>query len=231
MNNKKKKLGEMLLEAGYIDETQLKSALSYQEEWGGRLGSIIIKRGFVTEQEMLSVIEKQFRLPSISLEGMEKPSEEALETVKVDIAKKFCIFPLRLEGKTLVIAISDPTDLKTLDDIGFQVGLRVKPLLALESDIMRAIGVHYEGKVGLGRTFRIDREKLKEETSPSMPSAETYEIIREVVRETPEAGKLAEESEETSQRAVMEGLIDLLVAKGIFTKEELLNHIITKKRS
>lgn len=229
--NKKKKLGEMLLEAGYIDETQLKSALSYQEEWGGRLGSIIIKRGFVTEQEMLSIIEKQFRLPSISLEGMEKPSEEVLKTVKIDIAKKFCIFPLRLEGKTLVIAISDPTDLKTLDDVGFQIGFRVKPLLALESDIMRAIEEHYEGKVGLGRTFRIDREKLKEEITPETPSEEDYEIIREVVRETPETGKLAEKAEETSQRAVMEGLIDLLVAKGIFTKEELLNYIVSKKRS
>ena len=231
MNNKKKKLGEMLLEAGLIDETQLKSALSYQEEWGGRLGSIIIKRGFVTEQEMISVIEKQLGLSCVSLEEIEKPSQEVLNAVKIDIAKKFCIFPIKSEGKTLLIAVSDPTDLKTLDDIIFQLGVRVKPVLALESDIMRAIGVHYEGKQGPGSTFRLDREKLKEEIIPERPSEESYEIIREIVRETPETEKLSKETEETSHRAVMEGLIDLLVAKGIFTKEELLNYIISKKRS
>ena len=66
--------------------------------------------------------------------------------VPLESAKKFGIFPIGFEGKTLLMSMADPTDLKTLDDIGFSLGLRIKPILALESDIMRAIAVYYEGK-------------------------------------------------------------------------------------
>ncbi|MBI5639542.1 MAG: hypothetical protein HZA17_03865, partial [Nitrospirae bacterium] len=147
MKKTNKRIGQLLLEAGLIDELQLKSALSYQQEWGGRLGSVIIKKGFVSEKDVVSIIEKQFGISCISLESIDRPADEVLNMVKLDIAKKFGIFPIGLEGKMLLLAVADPTDLKTLDDIRFVLGARIKPLLALESDIMRAIAVHYEGKV------------------------------------------------------------------------------------
>ena len=146
MKKENKRLGELLLEVGLIDEFQLRTALSEQAEWGGRVGSIMIKKGFVSEKDMLTVIEKQYGLSAISLDSMQRPSDEVLKMVGRDVAKKFGICPVGMEGKTLLVAIADPTDLKTIDDIGFSLGVRVKPLLALESDIMRAIGIYYEGK-------------------------------------------------------------------------------------
>lgn len=221
MYKTKKKLGDLLLEAGLIDELQLNSALSYQSEWGERLGSIIIKKGFASEEDVKAIIEKQLGLSCISLKEIEKPSDEVLNMVKGDSAKKYGIFPVRFEGKTLMIATSDPTDLKTLDDISFLLGINVKPLLALESDIISAIETTYEGGLGL----RSDKEKLAVKISRSMPSEIDVESTR-----TTSADDKAETIGTTSktgvsQKKVIESIIDLLISKGIFTKKELIDHI------
>ena len=79
--------------------------------------------------------------------------------VRLDIAKKYTIFPVKFEKNSLLLAISDPTDLKTLDDLRFLLGVRLKPLLALESDIQRAIGVYYEG-LDVGKAHSVNKEKM-----------------------------------------------------------------------
>jgi type IV pilus assembly protein PilB len=234
MKKIKKKLGELLLEAGLIDEFQLRSALSYQEEWGGRIGSIITRKGFVTEKEMLSVIEKQYGLASVSLDDISNPPEEVLDLVKVDVAKRFGILPVKLEGRTLLIAIADPTDLKTLDDISFLLGVRVKPVLALESDIKRAIGVHYEGNVHEKAVQRIKDRVVADEKAAR--SADTTGRIGEgLIERLPEARRTAEAAsgvrKDIPQRAVVESLIDLLILKGVFTREELLRQLQSRRRS
>lgn len=234
MKKMKKKLGELLLEAGLMDEFQLRSALAYQEGWGGRIGSIIIKKGFVTEKDVLSVIEKQYGLSAVSLDAVGRPPEEILNLVKVDIAKKFGIFPIKLEGgRTLVIAIADPTDLKTLDDVSFLLGVSVKPVLALESDITRAIGVHYEGKV-YGQPPRRIKGEVPGFEKAGEPVFTEEKIGEGLIERSQEAGRTAEaasgERKDISQKAVIEGLINLLISKGVFTREELLTQIKSKVR-
>jgi len=232
MKKETKKLGELLLEAGLIDEFQLKSSLAEQGMWGGRLGSIIIKKGFVSEKDMLSVIEKQYGLSVISLDTIEKPSEEVLKMVGAEVAKKFGIFPLGMEKRALLIAVADPTDLKTIDDISFKLGMQVKPLLALESDIMNAIGVYYEGKAP-DQSFRMAKEKLAE-FDASLVSHKVDEGPLGVVGEGGGRGSDQETSKQKadiSQKVVIESLIELLVSKGIFTREELIKRIKSRGRS
>lgn len=229
MDKEKKRLGQMLIEAKLIDEVQLKSALAEQTEWGGRLGSIIIKKGFVSEIDILSVIEKQLGLPCISLENIEKPADGILKLVRVDVAKKFGIFPISLDGKTLSIAMSDPADLKTLDDIGFMLNVRIKPILALESDIKRAIEFHYEGNFSPGSSFRIDKEKLAEKISHTMPSNMEIEHAAPSPFNS-EANATKSPKQDASQKIVIESIVDLLIEKGIFTKAELINRIRSKKQ-
>ena len=174
-------------------------------------------------------MEKQLGLPCISLENIEKPADEIMKLVRVDVAKKFGIFPVSLEGKNLTIAISDPTDLKTLDDIGFMLNVRIKPILALESDINRAIGLHYEGNFSPGSSFRIDREKLAEKISRTMPSEMEIEQLRHVPDHS-EVDANKAPKQEASQKIVIESIVDLLIEKGIFTKAELINRIRSKKQ-
>ncbi len=227
MKKDTRKLGEILQEAGVIDDFQLKSALSYQGEWGGRLGAILIKKGFVTEDQVLAVVEQQLGLPSVSLGDVQRPPDEVMKLVRVDVARKFCIFPLGFEGsRTLKVATADPTDLKMIDDIQFMLGVRVKPVLALESEINRAIDIHYEGKISVERE-RIAMRASRSLTPPPADVTEKTVIERPVGLETkdPDARPRAE----VSQKAVIESLIDLLVSKGVFTREELLQHIRSRK--
>jgi type IV pilus assembly protein PilB len=225
---KEKKIGELLIEAGLIDELQLNSALSYQSEWGGRLGSIIFKKGFASKKDIVSALEKQFESPSISLEDIEAPPQEVLDIVSLDTAKKFGIFPVGFEGKTIVIAAADPTDLKTLDDIGFRLGVRVKPVLALESDIRKAIEIYYEGKV-------LDEETPREVIGPTILKFGERVLDKESLETPPEIERIEKQSAkpkpDVTLKTVMENVIELLVEKGVFTREELIRKIKSRNHS
>ena len=225
-----KKIGALLLERGFIDEFQLNAALAYQGEWGGRLGSILIKKGFISEKDMSCAIEEQFGLSCINLDDIEKPQDEVLRMVPLESAKKFGIFPIGFEGKTLLMSIADPTDLKTLDDIGFSLGLRIKPILALESDIMRAIAVYYEGKERSHLTVNKARAAMIASKEPHVRTEKVDDGIIERSREADVTGpSAAGPASEVSQKKVIESLIDLLVSKGVITKAELIRQIQSKK--
>lgn len=223
----KKRLGEMLLEARLMDELQLQSALAQQKQWGNRLGSIVIEMGFVSEKDLASVLEKQMGVRCISIEDVEVPYE-ALRAVKVDVAKKYGIFPLSIEGKTITVAMADPTDLKIMDSLSFLLGMRIKPVLAIYSDIKRAIERHYEG-ISTGKAHKIDIKKISEkihvvhETAEAKPTAPAeFEVIHDMPHVAEEVKQAAPQKEESTSKRVIEALISLLAEKGIITKEELI---------
>ena len=233
MKKDKKKIGELLMEAGLIDDLQLKSSLAYQEQWGGRLGTIVLRKKFVSEKELASVISEQCGMPCVSLQETERPADEVLGMVTVDIAKKFGIFPLGIEGKILAVAVSDPTDLETLDDISFTLGMRIKPVLALDSEITKAIETNYEGISSQGK-FVIEKTRAPEKDSSAFSRGTGSGEIEEKIERVPEKenkGPLAAKSgTEVSQKTVIESVVDLLVDKGVFTKEELMSRIRSKRR-
>ncbi len=221
----RKKLGELLMEAGLIDEMQLKAALSYQKEWGGRLGAALIRKGFIKETAMISVIEDQMGMSCIPLEKFEKPSEEVMRLVKEDIARKFGILPQKFDGRTLVAATSDPTDLKMLDDLGFLLSVRVKPVLALESDILTALNHFYDP---ITSSIALKRKADVPDMAFS-PSGVHYELMQNDC--TPQNSDQDEKQPSTndSEHAVLAAIVDLLVEKGIFTRDELAEQINFRK--
>lgn len=225
MSKTRKKLGEMLLEAGLIDHIQLNSALSHQRDWGGRVGAILVRKGFVTEKAMTAVIEKQMGMRCMPLEEFTKPSNDLLTLVKQETARKFCIFPVDFDGKTLVVATADPTDLKTLDDLGFQLNVRVKPVLALESDIFVAIDYFYNP---LSSERKLEKGKESQQEEPVIFS-NAGEMLR--LYEEPPVNAMSGKPrvQDTAETTPLDALIDLLVEKGIFTRNELEDKIRSRK--
>ncbi len=224
MKDNKKRIGAMLIEAGLIDELQLSSALGEQKQWGGRLGSILLKMGFVDEKTIASVLEKQIGQDCIPLEGREIPPE-ALKKVKIDLAKKYGIIPLDFAKGILTVAMSDPSDLKTIDELGFILGVKIKPLLALESGIKNAIARHYEGITHEGKAYKgsiedsswgIELIRDRTETlNPPLPEAA-------LVKERPA------EKKDITPKMMVEAIVAILIEKGLITKEELLKKIREK---
>lgn len=213
----RKKLGELLIEAGLIDEMQLKSALVYQKEWGGRLGAVLIRKGFIKETAIICVIENQMGMRCLPLEKFERPSEELKQLVKENIARKFGILPQRFDGRTLLVATSDPTDLKLLDDLGFLLGVRIKPVLALESDIHKALDHFYNPMVSSG----ILERKTGVSEIPFSPSGAHYELMQDVSASRQRGSNSNEMSIDDIDHNVLISIIDLLVEKGVFSHQEL----------
>ncbi|MBN2496571.1 MAG: hypothetical protein JXR96_18425, partial [Deltaproteobacteria bacterium] len=148
----RKKLGEILLEAGAIDEFQLKSALGFQKKWGGRLGKVLVENRFITEEALVQAIQAQTKIQVVKLAGRSVP-DYLVRLVPMELAERHHLIPVSLEGtpgtgEILLVAMADPTDLAALDELRFTTGKRVKPMLAGEVEIKKAIDLNYRGEVG-----------------------------------------------------------------------------------
>lgn len=161
---RRKRLGEVLIDAGLINETQLAAALNSQRTWGGKLGSTLVRMGFLTEESILRSLSAQLRLPSVDFQKV-AVSPEAKKAIDVRTADKYNVMPVaykeELGKKIVVLAMSDPTNLDAVTEIQFQTGLTVKPVVATESSITRAIDHYYRNRP-LRESFKAARAAAAE---------------------------------------------------------------------
>ena len=136
------KLGEILLKEKLISPDQLKTALDHQKQNGGRLGNSLVQRGYLSDEDITSVLSRQCGVPSINLAYFEvDPS--VIKLIPVETARKYQILPLSRVGSSLTVAMVDPTNVFALDDIKFMTGFIIEPVVASESSIEEAIKKHY----------------------------------------------------------------------------------------
>jgi type IV pilus assembly protein PilB len=143
---RKKRLGEMLIEEGVINDLQLATALGDQKQWGGKIGEILLRMNMVTEEDLAYALQARLKVKWLSLKEM-KIQEAIIKLVPEDTAKSFNVVPVGIKKTTLYIAMTDPTDLKTLDTLSFNLGMTVKPVIATQSDIKWAIAKYYDKSV------------------------------------------------------------------------------------
>lgn len=139
----RKKLGEILIEKGIIDEDQLAAGLGEQSQWGGKLGTALISKGFITEADLLRCLAIQQGIKSVSLKDMDI-SLSALRTIKAEEARKYNVIPVHVDRKVLTVAMANPTDLKTIDALRFSTGKNIRPILALDPDLRPLIDRFYD---------------------------------------------------------------------------------------
>ena len=136
------RLGEILIKESLITAEQLSQALEYQKQHGGRLGSCLMKLGFVTDDEITAVLSRQYGVPSINLKYYEVDAS-VIKLIPQDTAIRYQVVPLSRVGSTLTIAMTDPTNVFAMDDIKFMTGFNVEPVVASESAISEAISKFY----------------------------------------------------------------------------------------
>lgn len=144
LKKERRRLGEILLDAGLINELQLARALGQHKQWGGKLGNSLIKMRFISEEDLAAVLESQLGIKWISLRDI-AISDSAIGSMKADVAKKYNIMPVLVARKNITVATNDPTDLVTLDTVEFILGKRIKPVIAIKSEIEWAIAKYYDG--------------------------------------------------------------------------------------
>ena len=144
------RLGELLVRNNLITKEQLTKALEEQKEAGGqaRLGSILIKNDLISEPDLTSFLSKQYGVPSINLTEFEVDSA-VIKTIPVEIAQKYQIIPVNRAGSTLIIAMSDPSNIFAIDDIKFMTGYNVEVVVASEIAIKTSIDKYYDQSASL----------------------------------------------------------------------------------
>src|ERR1700674_598259 len=144
----RKRLGQLLTELGVVDEHQLQSALGHQKQWGGKLGAVLVQKGFCKEAEVVSALSKHLGMAQVKLAAA-KIDPRAVKFVSKQIAEKLHVLPYEISGsgrsEVVTIAMSDPTDLSAVDQLAFHTGKRIKPMLAGDAEIVAAILAHYGG--------------------------------------------------------------------------------------
>jgi hypothetical protein len=148
----KKRLGEMLVEAGIIGETQLHAALGHQRQWGGRLGGILVELKLASEEAIVDALALKFGFDVARLDRLEPYAfGQAKALVPREYAVRNHVFPISADTGVLTVAMSDPTNLALTDELAFRSGKRVKVCIAGENAIAAAVRAHYGADAVLGR--------------------------------------------------------------------------------
>ena len=142
-NGKRKKLGEYLLEAGLVTDLQLKEALRRQRQTKEPLGHILSRSGMVSEADVCRVLHEQLGLAIVDLQSI-AIDDGVIRLIKEELAKKYTAIPIEVENRsTLRVAMADPLNAAALEDLRFQSGYFVRPVLAPPSEIIEAISKYY----------------------------------------------------------------------------------------
>ncbi|MBI3804472.1 MAG: type IV-A pilus assembly ATPase PilB [Nitrospirae bacterium] len=136
------KLGKLLVNAQLITEDQLQKALLTQKKEGGRIGSVLVRLGFIEEAKLLKFLSQQYGTPAIDLSKLEV-DQAVVKLVPSEVVKKYLVVPVKRMGATLTLAMVDPSDVFAIDDIKFMTGYNVEPVIASESSIVEVIGKYY----------------------------------------------------------------------------------------
>jgi len=139
----RKKIGQLLLAAGLITEDQLVEALDRQKQTKRRhLGKILIEMGLAEEEDICRALATQLNLPFVALSELEIP-QEAVELLARKQAESKLILAVGKQERRLRLAMANPLDYGTIDDVKFRTGLEVTVVVASETDIRKAIEKHY----------------------------------------------------------------------------------------
>ncbi|MDO9573802.1 MAG: GspE/PulE family protein [Candidatus Contubernalis sp.] len=231
----KKKLGNVLLEAGIVSQEQLDYALSLQKMSQDKLGKILIQCGFLSEQEFLEILEKQLDIPYVNL-GEIEVSPEVATSIPFDLARRHQIIPIKKEECRLMLAMADPLNVVALDSVTMVTGLEVQPVIAGESDISNLIEQFFglkesiEKAVGREKVYRhlkkeemVLREREQEEDEPIIRVVDSF--IHRALKEGASDIHIEPQDEGLMIRLRIDGLLHDLMSPPKILQHQLVARI------
>jgi hypothetical protein len=264
------KLGELLIKANVLQESQLKAALAEQQKWGGKLGEILVRMSLVTEEILVKALSKQLGVQAAPLDSIQGIAPHVKSKVPRDMARDLGVIPLQLreEGKALLVAMVDPQNVQQLDTLRAITKLRILPQLVGRTALARAFARFYEGEADLsdfegsfkvvdaqGRTVVKSLKELEEKRAedpfqsapapppgpPPAPIPAAFTRPGPPVGATPgvaaprgssgmqpalggSTSDMLRSIEDVQRRevAALKAMVELLIEKGVFSREEYL---------
>lgn len=221
------RLGDLLVRAGVISESQLNTALKEQQQWGGKLGDILVRMQYLTEDIFVRALSKQLRMERADLS---RPIPlDALARLPARLAEQYEVVPVAVTdgGRTLVVATSDPLNVTMLDALRSLTGLRIVPQVAAPGQIRQTTTRIYRtdslpeadeqamevttntGEVLTPRPIPVFQPAPARPPAPAPPP--------------PQATGAREPTNETQRQSIaLKALVELLVQKGVISLDEYL---------
>lgn len=191
------RLGEVLVAAGAVKQSELKLALAEQSRWGSPLGMTLVRLGFLDEVTLIRALASQLNLPVVSLRG-KRINNEILELVPVATAEKYRCLPLLLNSdgaqQVLYLGVENPTDTAALEEISAEVGMAVQPVVVSPTDLDECIHRHYHWDSSGG----VSNSTLQSTPLPIEKSPSESPLLRPLARSSDlfsSAGHQAEDGE------------------------------------
>ena len=241
------KIGDLLVKAGVITDLQLRAALAEQQQWGGKLGDILVRMEFLTEEVLVRALSKQTGIPRADLTG---PGDRAaLALVPADVAEEFGLVPMQLrdDGRTVVVAMSDPLNLGVTDHLRSLTGAKkIEAQLAGASAIRTAISRWYRGEELFGEEGEQSAMKVVNNSGQSVVTQDPRQPAKSAPPTAPSAPpppqkqkpagngaprhsavEVLQGMEDTQRRSVaaLKAMVELLIEKGVFSRDEYLARV------
>src|SRR5438045_2534593 len=137
------RLGELLVRENLISLQQLQKAQEAQRKTGGWLGVSLTKLGIIAEEDLTNFLSKRYGVPPINLAEFEV-DPEVIKLIPVEVVKKHQVIPVNRAGSSLIVAMSDPSNIYAIDDLKFLTGYNIEVVVASEVAIDEAIAKYYE---------------------------------------------------------------------------------------
>ncbi|WP_440896006.1 GspE/PulE family protein [Amphibacillus sp. Q70] len=138
----KRKLGDILKEAGIITEEEILHVLEQKKD-RQKLGDALVEQGYITEKQLIEVLEIQLNITSVSLYRF-PIDQQLIELIPKEVARENILLPIERQEHVLTVAMNDPLDYFALDDLELMTGFEVKPVMATKEDILQAINKYYD---------------------------------------------------------------------------------------
>jgi type IV pilus assembly protein PilB len=187
IGQEKKPIGEILVEAGLINEDQLKQILK-TKPLDRKFGDYVVELGYVDEKHAAQALEYQLKIPFINF-GDTAIDLEAVQLISESLARKYGVIPIRKEGNVVSLAMTDPLDLYALDDVKASTGCEVKPLIATRSDVRNAIERYYgsESAEKAAEEFKqqfdmLQIEEINEDQSAEVANSPVVRLVNSIIQ-------------------------------------------------
>jgi len=138
----KKQLGELLIERGTITRSQLDKALRVQRDKGGLLGQVLVVLGFAGEEEIAQALTVQYGFPYLPLQNYEL-NKAIVQLIPENVARQYCLVAVDKIGDTLTVAMSNPLNMKAIEDIELLTKCKVQVFVSTMTDVLNAAEKFY----------------------------------------------------------------------------------------
>ncbi|MDI9508769.1 MAG: GspE/PulE family protein [Bacillota bacterium] len=176
MINKKKKIGDLLIDTGLITHDQLNEALEIQKTNGGKIGNILIENNYVTESQVMEVLEFQLGIPFIDLNTITIPSD-VLRLIPYPLIRRHNVVPVKLEMNMLYVAMEDPLNFIATEDLRMATNYEIVPVISFRTAINSAINKFYGSESADQAIMEFKKESdLSASTGPGDLEISSYEV-------------------------------------------------------